>query len=300
MAKSSHMLQKTRVKVGMAVNRMLFPTCRFILFTIALALPISPLQSLAADTFIIGVAPHTSSRIILDMYEPLRLHLEKALGMPVEVLTAPDFEVFARRALDQQYDIAITTGHQARLLQTDAKYLPLLTYEADFKAVAIVAVHGPIHKPHDLKGKNVLGLSAASGVTLWGQHWLKKNDLGGIPVRYVSASDSVAQLVITGEAAAGFTSLTNFEKLAPNIQSQLRILAESPSLVGRVYMLNSRQNGRQKTIDGALWAFATTGAGKHYFEVNKLGGYRRLKPGELPSMDAYAAEVRRLLQKGAR
>jgi phosphonate transport system substrate-binding protein len=82
----------------------------------------------AQESFILGVAPHTSARVILEMYQPLRLHLEKSLGNPVEVVTAPDFNEFARRALAQEYDLAITTGHQARLLQTDANYLPLLTY----------------------------------------------------------------------------------------------------------------------------------------------------------------------------
>jgi len=70
-----------------------------------------------------------------------------------------------------------TTGHQARLFQTDARYLPLLTYKADFKAVAValVAAGSSIKKPGDLKGKQVLGLSQASLVTLWGIHWLKEN-----------------------------------------------------------------------------------------------------------------------------
>ena len=56
----------------------------------------------AKDTFVIGVAPHTSARVILEMYQPLRVYMEKALGMPVEVATAPDFDTFARRGLAQE------------------------------------------------------------------------------------------------------------------------------------------------------------------------------------------------------
>jgi phosphonate transport system substrate-binding protein len=143
-----------------------------------------------------------------------------------------------------------------------------------------------------------LGLSPASLVTLWGQHWLAENGLGPVPVKYVSASDSVAQLVINGEAAAGFTSLANFQKLAPNIQVQLRILAESRSMAGRVYVLNSRCSANKKRVADALWAFAKTPEGKRYFEINKLGGYRKLQPKELNAMDKYAQEVRKVMQKG--
>ena len=252
----------------------------------------------AQESFIIGVAPHTSARVILETYQPLRVYLEKALAVPVEIRTATDFTDFVRHALVQEYDIAITTGHQARLLQTDAKYQPLLTYKAGFKAVAIVAAKGPIHKAKDLKGTNVLGLSASSLVTLWGQHWMAENGLASTPIKYVSASDSVAQLVISGEASAGFTSLANFQVLNPEVRSQLRILAKSPAMAGRVYVLNSRDGAKRKRIETALWDFAKTPEGKRYFETKKLDGYRKLKAQELESMDKYAAEIREVLVKG--
>ena len=38
-----------------------------------------PAQAGPPVVFRIGVAPHTSARVILEMYQPLRLHLEQAL-----------------------------------------------------------------------------------------------------------------------------------------------------------------------------------------------------------------------------
>ena len=255
----------------------------------------SAAQAQPGAVFRLGVAPHTSARIILEMYQPLRLQLEKALGMPVEVVTAPDFTEFARRMLRQEYDIAVTTGHQARLGQTDADYIPLLTYSADFRAVALVAGNSPYQSAKDLTGKPVLGLSSTSLVTLWGQHWLKQNGILE-PLRYVSASDSVARIVLSGEAAAGFTSLANYQSLPRDTQSQLRFLVISESLAGRVYMLNKRYLTRKDTIDAALASFAQGAEGKAYFEKYKLEGYRKLKPKELEAMDPYAAEVRQTLK----
>ncbi len=246
-------------------------------------------------TFRLGIAPHTSARVILEMYQPLRAQLEKALGVPVEVVTAPDFTEFARRMLHQEYDIAVTTGHQARLGQTDGDYIPLTTYSADFRAVALVADASKFKTARDLKGKPVLGLSPTSLVTLWGQHWMKQN---GNPdtLRYVSASDSVARLVLSGEAAAGFTSLANYQSLSRDLQGQLRFLVISESLAGRVYMLNKRQAARRDLIDVTLNAFAASSEGKAYFEKYKLEGYRKLKPKELEAMEPYAKEVRTSLQ----
>lgn len=248
-----------------------------------------------ARPFVLGIAPHTSARVILEMYQPLRRSLETSLKRPVEVQTAPDFSEFARRALNQDYDIAVTTGHQARLFQTDAAYLPLLTYGADFKAVALVDKNGPVQTAADLKGKSVLGLSPTSLVTLWGQQWLKKQNLGDVPVRYMSAADSVSRQVLAGEAAAAFTSLANYQKLPPDIRPRMRILAESEPMAGRVYMLNQRWSKERKSMEKALWAFAATPEGKAYFEQNKLDGYRNLKPRELEAMDPFVAETRQAL-----
>jgi len=244
----------------------------------------------------IGVAPHTSARVILELYQPLRASLEKSLGRPVEILTAPDFTEFARRGLAQEYDLAVTTGHQARLFQTDAGYLPLLTYKAPFKAVAMVAKKSKVRSAQDLKGTTTIGLSPSSLVTLWGQHWLVAQHLGDVPVRYVSAADSVAQLLLAGEGSAGFVSLANFQKLPADVQAQLRILAESPAMAGRVYVLNARNTAQKAKFETALWGFAGSPEGKTYFEANKLEGYRRLKPTELKAMDPYAAEVRSTLK----
>lgn len=248
-------------------------------------------------TFKLGVAPHTSTRVILEMYQPLRQTLERHLGIPVEVETAPDFTEFGKRALAQQYDLAIATGHQARLYQTDAGYLPLLTYKAEFKAVALVARDSKLQKPAELAGSTVLGLSPSSLVTQWGLHWLKSANLQDkVTVKFVSAADSVSRQVLAGDAALAFTSQANFDKLPPDQQAALRIFAASEPMAGRIYMLNKRRAALQPQIEQALQAFANSPEGQAYFAQNKLDGYRKLKPRELEGMEPYAAETRSILK----
>lgn len=248
------------------------------------------------SSFKIGIAPHTSARVILEMYQPLRLHLERTLGQPVDIQTAPDFTEFGRRALNQEYDLAITTGHQARLFQSDAGYLPLVTYKADFKAVALVTKDSKYRKPSDLNGATVLALSPSSLVSMWGVRWLKSNNIKELTVRYVSAADSVSRQVLAGDAALAFTSLANFQKLPAEQQEALRIVAESEAMAGRVYLLNKRQSSQQARIDAALWSFAGSEEGRKYLEQNKLEGYRKLRPKELEAMEPYAAETRQILK----
>jgi len=270
---------------------------RRFLFALATACLAAPtLQAAGGQSpFVLGIAPHTSARVILEMYQPLRRYLEAALQRPGEVRTAPDFTEFARRALNDEYDLAVTTGHQARLFQSDAGYLPLLTYRADFKAVALVDRKGPYQDVAALRGSTVLGLSPTSLVTLWGQRWLRQQNLGDVTIRYVSAADSVSRLVLAGDASLAFTSLANYQKLPPEQREQLRILAESEPMAGRVYVLNKRWAARQKSLEQSLWSFAASPAGLAYLAQNQLDGYRRLRPRELEAMDPYAAEVRQVV-----
>ena len=271
---------------------------RFNFLRYALAFLLMLSLNLRADdnVFHIGVAPHTSARVILEMYQPLRLSLEKSLGQPVSIETAPDFTEFGRRALRQEYDIAITTGHQARIYEVDGGYQPLMTYKADFKAVALVARNSNFRTPADLKGTTALGLSPSSLVTLWGLHWLKKNNLNDLTIKYVSAADSVSHQVLTGEAGVAFTSLANFQKLPADQQQALSILAESEPMAGRIYMLNQRRSAQFKKIEQALLNFANSPEGKAYLSQNKLDAYRPLRPRELDAMEPYAAEIRNLLK----
>lgn len=259
----------------------------------------TPAPAVAAEqAFRIGIAPHTSARVIIEQYQPVRRAVEAALGRPVEIVTAPDFTAFARRAVDQEYDIAVTTGHQAELLRKDAAYLPLLTYKADFRAVAVTAAKGPYQTAASLAGTTVLGLSPSSLVTLWGQHWLAEQKLPNIQLRYVSAADSVAQLILAGDASAGFMSLANRAKLAPEVQAQLSTIAESRPMAGRVYMLNGRQADLADPLRKALFAFGETAEGKAYFDANQLDGYRQVTDEELEAMEPLSDEVRSVLKAG--
>lgn len=265
--------------------------------SLAFAAPTPPAEK-TSTAFRIGIAPHTSARVILQMYQPIRTYLEKALGKPVTIVTASDFTDFARRGLQQEFDLAVTTGHQARLFESDAGYLPLLTYKATFKAVLLVEQKSRYHKPADLANSTIVGLSPSSLVTIWGQHWLFRNNIPNIQMRYVSASDSAVQLVLNGEGSAGMTSLANYQNLKPEVRDRLRILDESLPLTGRVYLLNKRNAALKEKIVEALWAFAATPEAADYFARHTLDGYRKLEPRELLAMEPYANEVRKTIRQG--
>ncbi len=253
------------------------------------------------SALVIGVAPHTSARALFTSYQPLRLFLQTRLQRDVRIVSAPNFEEFLRRALAGRYDIAITTGHQARLLQTDAGFLPLVTYQADFSVVWVKAANNrAIEKLEDLNGRKVLSLGPGSLTWLWSQQQLAERGVVPVAVGFVSASDSVAELIVSGAAAAGALSRAAVDQLGVNVSRQLQIFEQSPSFLGRVYMLNPRLAPEYVTLREALAVFALTEAAQAYFQRSKLLGYRDVQPAELAAMEPYAQALREKLTNNSK
>jgi phosphonate transport system substrate-binding protein len=238
---------------------------------------------------------------LLVSYQPLRLFLQTRLQRDVRIVSAPNFEEFLRRAMAGRYDIAITTGHQARLLQTDAGFLPLVTYQADFRVVWVKAANNQaIRRLEDLSGRKVLGLGAGSLTWLWSRQQLAERDVVPASVGFVSASDSVAELIASGAVAAAALSQANLDRLEARLSRQLQVFERSPSFLGRVYMLNPRHADDYATLRQALAAFALTDAAQMYFQRSKLMGYREVQSAELEAMEPYAQALREQIKDADR
>ncbi len=248
------------------------------------------------NTFVIGVVPVNSARALFASYQPLRLFLQKHLQRDVRIVTAPNFEEFMRRALKGSYDLAITAGHQARALQTDAGFLPLVAYQADFRVVWVKAANNPaVMRLEDLNGRKVLSLGISSLAWLWGRQDLVERGVVPATVGFVSASDSVAEIILAGGASAAVLTQVGVDQLNVNVSRQLQVFERSPSFVGRVYMLNPRFVDEYSSLRQALDAFALTDAAQEYFQRSKLLGYRDVQPADLEAMEPYAHALREQL-----
>lgn len=254
----------------------------------------APTPAPTVHPFLIGVAPYSSARAILQEFAPLRAVLQTDLARPVEVRTAPSFLDFARRGLRGDYDLAVTTAHQALLLRDDAGYIPLVTYTAPFESVIVVRKDGSISSAQDLNGKLVLGLGQASLVTLWDLHWLDTQHVS-VQTRTVAASDSQGRLLISKDADAALMSLANFQALAPAVRDHLTLLARSGSMPGRIYLLNPRWKAQTPQVLHWLYQYADSPEGRAHFAAYHLGTLRALEPGELSAMRPYAQAVRQEL-----
>ena len=56
----------------------------------------------------LGIMPFNSTLALIKTHQPLRQHLEAALGRPVEIFTAADYAAFHRDSLAGNFDLLIT------------------------------------------------------------------------------------------------------------------------------------------------------------------------------------------------
>lgn len=242
---------------------------------------------------VIGMVPVSNAQVLFESYNPLRLFLQTHLQREVRFVTAPDFAEFMRRALAGRYDIAICAGHQARLLQVDAGFLPLVTYQSSFQVYWVKAANNPaIARLEDLNGKKILDLGETSLAGIWSKQQLAQRGVVPAHVGSISSTDSIAEWIVSGKVDAGVLSTIGVAQLNENLQEKIQIFECSPVFMTRTYMLNPRLSGELEAIRAVLDAFALTDEGKAHFQHSKLLGFRDIDPAELAAMEPYARALR--------
>lgn len=241
----------------------------------------------AAESILIGIAPHSSARIILESHASLRSFLEARLGRNVEIVTAPTFSEFTRRSLQGQYDLLITSPHLALLAQEQAGYKPLMTYTQGLETVLISRTETlPEKRP-----LVIFGLDPISFVTLTGLDELQKRGIikeHDVNVSYASASDSTALAVIQGKADVAIMSWPNYTKLNDEIKKQVAVSWRSEPKPSRVYLAKAGKGIDDSTWEQVINAFSVSPEGISHLEENKLKGFRPLNNEDLSGVRSLA------------
>lgn len=252
--------------------------------------------AIAEDTIMIGVAPHSSSRVILEAHATLRSFLENHFHRPVQISTAPTFTEFTRRSLQGKYDLLITSPHLALLAAESAHYQPLLTYHEGLETLLLSKTNTCPSAPP----VSVLGLDPISFVTLTGLKELADRGLTtktGLSIEYASASDSTALAVSQGKADIAIVSKPNYNKLPESTRQQLQICWTSTPKPSRIYLVKPNAQISLEQWQAALKAFIQSPEGEAHLKSNKFTAFREVNETELKSVQDLADMARQILNE---
>lgn len=157
----------------------------------------------------VGVPPFLSAGAVLETVRPMREHLERRLGRPVEVYSARDFRAMYEAARRGDDDLVVLPAHAAAVAIADWQYRPLVSLFDDTTLLVMVRKDGPLRSVADLRGQRIgmldpVSLSAVSAMQwLRGQQLLPGQDVHPVTLSSISSGlvalerDEIDALMIT-------------------------------------------------------------------------------------------------------
>lgn len=242
----------------------------------------------------IGLLPGESAPTVMRLNEPLRAHLEKTLGMPVELTVGANYAATGEALRFGRIDIAYL-GPVTYILQSKRAHLEPFARPTHaqvgptFQAVLIVPADSPARSFQDLRGQDVAFGDPASTSGTWVPRWMLA-DAGLVSgrdysLRVLGAHDAVALAVASKKVAAGGLSKPIYERLIREGKldaAKVRVLADSPAIPE--YQWTFREGLAPELKEKIRKAFVSTS------DPAALGVFRA--EAFIPSVDADVDRVR--------
>ncbi len=253
-----------------------------------------------AQALQVGVLPNLSPRVLLTNYRPLRDHLSATLGMPVEIVTAPDFRVFQARTLAGEYDLVVTAANLGRLAQLDAGLAVIAGFEPPIPALLVMLKAAPVQSIEALRGKALAVSNPQSLLVLAGKNWLRQRGLAAgtdYELVWTRNEDSLAQALTSGSAPLAMMSAGELRAIRPEIAERLTVMEEFAKLPNFLLLQGRAMPAdRAAALKAALMTFPATALGQEFTTLTGVRAIRPVPTGDLEAIDPVVAETREQLR----
>ena len=264
---------------------------------ICLFIPAAPVA--AQQALKVGLLPTLSPRALITQYQPLRDYLERELGRPVVLHTAPDFTTLHRETENGSYDLVLTAAHLARLAQLEGRLQPLASYRATNRPILVMAKARPVKTVAELRGRRLAIFDPMALVILHSLRWLEEQGLQAgrdFEVVDTPSHNSVAHAVATGEALLGVTAPAGMRGWPEELRDKLAIHAELPPVSALIWAAHPRLGSEIPRLKALLLRFPESAEGRQFLAQTAYQGLREVSAEEMRALDPYAREVGRLLR----
>ncbi len=282
------------------VARVAGKLCFVVLVLIALVLPA---RAMAVDDMRpvrVGLLPTVATLSLLRLYDPLRLHLQQALGRPVELYTSANFRAYVDDIASQEFDVLVTAPHFG-VMAVDLGYVPLVRYKPELRPMVIVIKGSPITQAGQLAGKRVLTANRLAALSVVAERWLEQ-DYGMIAGRdyaLVDASNHSTGIraVVMGDADAVFSAQSALRQMPPEIRDKVDNFESRLSIPHQFTLAHPRLGvDTIAALRAALAAFPDTARGKAFFAAGGFQGYIALTAADVEEARPYAELVAKTIR----
>jgi phosphonate transport system substrate-binding protein len=255
------------------------------------------------DALVIGVLPFISASVLAGQYDNLKSYLERTGSQKVRIVVPAGFKAFFDSTIRGDYDLAVSAPHFARVAQLDARMVPLAIYEPRIPAQFISALDNPVADAAAVRGKVVAFANPTSLVAMFGQQWLRQQNLEpgrDYEVRPARTDMGVGRMLLTGDAVAAVMSGGEFRALAPEESARLKI-TEVFARIPNFIVVGHPRLGKERLANlktRMLGFMADKAEGAAFAKATGLSGIVEVEESVLRELDPHVAATRRLMGGG--
>lgn len=249
----------------------------------------------------LGIMPFNSTLALIRTHQPLRQHLQQALGQPVEIYTSANYDAFQRDSLAGAFDILVTGPHFG-VMCLDADYVPLVRYNTGLEPVFILNKNSSISRVEDFRGKRIGLPNRLSVSAIGGLRWLREKGLVADKDFYVldkATHGAAIAGVAVGDLDAALTTYTPLKQVPQDIRDHIRVMSTEFEVPHLMTLAHQRLGeSRIERIRLALNGFQATPEGEAFFRDTGYRGYVPIDAASIDALQPYVPIVRELMQLG--
>ncbi len=227
----------------------------------------------------VGLLPTIATLSLLSLYDPLRQHLQEALGRPVELYTAPNFQAYLDDVQAEEFDVLVAAPHFG-VLAYDRGYVPLYHYDQELTPLIVVPKGSELREAAQLRGRRVLtadrlaALSVVAETWLWVDYHLRAGK--DYDLREVASHSTAIRAVAIGDADAAISSPSVMQQVPEDLRDRVVFFPSRLHMPHQFILAHARLGDEAvRVIRDALGRFGDTERGKAFF---KAGGFKGLVP----------------------
>jgi phosphonate transport system substrate-binding protein len=256
-----------------------------------------------ADTLVVGILPFIGANTLMAQYEGMKAYLERLGPQKVRIVLPANFKAFYDGLMNGAFDVAVSAPHFARVAQQDGRMVPLAMYEPRINAQFVAPADSTLNLPRDARGKVVAFANPTSLVAMYGQSWLRQQNLEvgkDYEVRGARTDMGVGRMLLSGDAVAAVMSNGEFRALPAEEAARLKIIEVVARIPNFVLMGHPRLgNERLARLKAQLLALpADKEDGVTFSKAAGINAIVDADENQLRELDAYVAQTRRVMNPG--
>jgi phosphonate transport system substrate-binding protein len=250
----------------------------------------------SAPVLKMGLIPFLSTRALVNVFDPLRLHLQQSLAQPVVAFTAVNHVAFASMLRNGAYDFAFMPAHTMHMAADDWGYVPLARTRAPTRIVLATRADSPLRSIDALRGKRVVLLDRLAITSMVTVDELEARGLRAgrdLEVEYLVNISSVLLALDRSDVDAVAMIESTLQDFPLEARQRVRILAHLRTVPSPGFATHPRLAATElERLRAALLAFTGAPGGSGSIAQSPL---EPVWTADLEPLAPYAARLRREL-----